>query len=393
MPCSPYSPPPRYPGSCPGRGWPPYRWMPTLPETFRQEVSYEGQIHWLANAINDCWLWTSYSTNLYILQGAGSITDAQIDALEWGDAYQGHVPDDSPVPEYARCGDYIGLVVPCTDDGTDCMLLLEVTGIDECRRFFDSTFLYAVRDLSDRMESAEEDIDDLQERMTVVEGDVANLKERVTKAETNITDLQNRVTKNEGDITNISNTLSDAHGVWRSSTDTAETTAQIEAHQVVTVSEDGVRKGDMLLYRIPNSDFGGSQSLWVGFAATDASGGSAQFSRFATIHDNASFALQVRRDLTALQGTVSGLQTQVTSLQSTVAANLATCKKWIQAIVGKVAMGGTVNDDGTISWESTSPILIGNINIYSTESAPGANSNGIYSRSPASVIDNDLWFE
>lgn len=387
MPCIPYSPPPRYPGSCPGRGWPPYRWMPTLPETFRQEVSYEGQIHWLANAINDCWLWTSYSTNLYILQGAGSITDAQIDALEWGDAYQGHVPDGSPVPEYARCGDYIGLVVPCTDDGADCMLLLEVTGIDECRRFFDSTFLYAVRDLSGRMEKAEEDIDDLQERMTVVEGDVANLKERVTKAETNISDLQNRVTKNEGDITNIVNTLSDAHGVWRSSTDTAETTSQIEAHQTVTVSEDGVRKGDMLLYRIPNSDFGGTQSLWVGFAAADASGGSARFSRFATIHDSASSTLQLRRDLTALQGTVSNLQT-------TVANNLATCKKWIQAIVNKVMGGGTANDNGTITWISPDTIPTGNINVYSANAEPdpsAGNPVGIVCR--AGVADNDLWFE
>lgn len=69
-----------------------------------------------------------------------------------------------------------------------------------------------------------------------------------------------------------------------------------------------------------------------------------------------------------LRDRIKNLEAEVTTLQNnlnTANTNIAKLENWIQAIINKTVGGGTKNNDGTISWNTTGSIAVGNINLYS----------------------------
>ena len=65
----------------------------------------------------------------------------------------------------------------------------------------------------------------------------------------------------------------------------------------------------------------------------------------------------------------------------------ALVKKWVQALVSKVYGGGTVNDDGTITWPNDSKIAIGKRNVYSNGAEGDVFENALRTRAANSEGD------
>lgn len=60
--------------------------------------------------------------------------------------------------------------------------------------------------------------------------------------------------------------------------------------------------------------------------------------------------------------------------------NMKRIKGWINDLVKKVYGGGTVNDDGTITWPNDSKIAIGKLNIYSAGAEGDVFDNALRTR-------------
>ena len=357
----------------------------TVPAVFRECQSLESQLHWLVGwlnhiaaidpdkldkAIDDINATldnhetriTNNTTNIantrasiIIDNRSQSFTAAALDALV-GTGVSGITPTPG-----AKVNDTLIEVRTCTDTGKPSALIGRVTAVTPTSM----TYLVLVA-LHDDYATLKSQIDD-------VDGDVTNLTTRVTKNEGDITNLGDRLTTVEGDITEINqniNNITEEIGVINVhprifySTRHGESTlpAKIGDTRVINYSDIAATNGDVAINdRIFVIDYVGvarQKFCFIFFVVT-------------SVGDSNCNAIA---DFTLYEMTPDYTVNAVSS------------------IVQKIYQGGTVNDNGTITWPTTNKVPTGNLNIYSQDTDPMSGAQ-IAIKTHDNPNNSDLWFK
>lgn len=96
--------------------------------------------------------------------------------------------------------------------------------------------------------------------------------------------------------------------------------------------------------------------------------------------------------VTNVENRVTNVENRVTNLQTTVNNYQNSNKQTLQDIVNKFYGGGTVNADGSVTWNTVGKAGVGNINVFSQVADPATDAQFCI-RTREDVGEHDLWFE
>ena len=357
----------------------------TVPAVFRECQSLESQLHWLVGWLNhlasidpdklndvidsiDATLEdhetriTNNTTNIantrasiIIDNRSLSFTAAALDALV-GTGVSGITPTPG-----AKVNDTLIEVRTCTDTGKPSALIGRVTAVTPTSM----TYLVLV--------ALHDDYATLKSQIDGVDGDVTNLTTRVTKNEGDITNLGDRLTTVEGDITKINQNINNiteeidvinVHPRIFYSTRHGEATlpAKIGDTRVINYSDIAATNGDVAINdRIFVIDYVGvarQKFCFIFFVVTSVGDSNCN----------------ARADFTLYEMTPDYTVNAVSS------------------IVQKIYQGGTINENGTITWPTTNKVPTGNLNIYSQDTDPKSGAQ-IAIKTHDNPNNSDLWFK
>lgn len=195
----------------------------SVPEGFQRALSYEGQLHWLAQLCNDAYAYLEAGNATWVAASQYGYTAARLDSMV-GTDQEFSILEASPADEHTdlpgcvKAGDVVMLRV---NDSTNKAWALVVGYLVSACRCNAPTpdkwvlhVLHVVHDYENRVKALEDKVADhetritsLESRMTKAETNITNLDGRVTKAETNITNLTTRMGNVENRLTNVENNI------------------------------------------------------------------------------------------------------------------------------------------------------------------------------------------
>lgn len=288
----------------------------------------------------------SYEAQIHWLAGLCSDADAMLRTLSamhfyYGTssvdtsaftAYEPFTYADASVPDadQPKPGDFVGLVVPDADArylGKDVLHIARVLEWGQPCNKLTLAWYYTVHDPTAWLAQLVTDVQYLKDQMVAV-------KNRLTQAEADITALQNRMTGAENRIETLEDTVGE-HG-------DAITSLQTSVQTLTTAVTD----------------------LEADLSALEAK------------HD---------ADVSQLDGRITTLSNQVTQLSTKTAKTLAD-------ILSKIYGGGNIDPNtGSVTWGSSDPVPVGNINVYSSNADPATGTGGGHIWCHSGLLDNDLW--
>nr|DAF90686.1 MAG TPA: Reovirus sigma C capsid protein [Podoviridae sp. ctdxt3] len=218
-----YPTPPAYtPGAGQGGYWyrPPFTPRFSIPQTFGEALSYEAQIHWLANLCSDADAMLRTLSAMHFYYGTAPVDTSTFTA------YEPFTYTDATVPEadQPKVGDFVGLVVPDADTrylGKNALHIARVVEWGQpCNKLtlawyctvHDPTAWLA--DLMSQIGELEIRVTSLENRMTGAENRIETLEDTaarhgdaITALQTSIQNLTTAVTGLENDLTALTSTV------------------------------------------------------------------------------------------------------------------------------------------------------------------------------------------
>ena len=212
-----YPTPPAYtPGAGQGGYWyrPPFTPRFSIPQTFGEALSYEGQIHWLAGLCSDADSMLRTLSAMHCYYGTTSVDTSAFTAYEPFTYTNASIPEvDQP-----KVGDFVGLVCPDSDSRYLDNNALHIARVVEWGQPCNSLTLawyYTVHDptawlanLDSQIEALANRVTSLENRMTSAENRIESLEDIVGQHGDAITALQNSVRNLTTSVTNLEADLS-----------------------------------------------------------------------------------------------------------------------------------------------------------------------------------------
>ena len=211
----PPTPPAYTPGAGQGGYWyrPPFTPRFSIPQTFGEALSYEAQIHWLANLCSDADAMLRTLSAMHFYYGTAPVDTSTFTS------YEPFTYTDATVPEadQPKVGDFVGLVVPDADTRYLGKSALHIARVVEwgqpCNKLtlawyctvHDPTAWLA--DLMSQIGELEIRVTSLENRMTGAENRIETLEDTAVRHGDAITALQNSIQNLTTAVTDIESDL------------------------------------------------------------------------------------------------------------------------------------------------------------------------------------------
>lgn len=197
-----YPTPPAYtPGAGQGGYWyrPPFTPRFSIPQTFGEALSYEAQIHWLANLCSDADAMLRTLSAMHFYYGTVPVDTSTFTA------YEPFTYTDATVPEadQPKVGDFVGIVVPDADTrylGKNALHIARVVEWGQLCNHLTLAWYCTVHDPTAWLADLAGQIGELATRVT-------SLATRVTSAENRIETLEDTAGRHGDAITALQNSI------------------------------------------------------------------------------------------------------------------------------------------------------------------------------------------
>ena len=212
-----YPTPPAYtPGAGQGGYWyrPPFTPRFSIPQTFGEALSYEGQIHWLAGLCSDADAMLRTLSAMHFYYGTATVDTSAFTAYEPFAYTDATVPE----PDQPKVGDFVGIVCPDADPrylGKNALHIARVVEWGQPCNSLTLAWYYTVHDptawlagLAGQIEALANRVTSLETRMTSAENRIVTLEDTVGQHGDAITALQTSVRNLTTSVTNLEADLS-----------------------------------------------------------------------------------------------------------------------------------------------------------------------------------------